>query len=518
MDDSRLTTNMATNTATKIQSHSNSINHTRTVPREPISKQSHLLELSYLELEEKNLEIKQLRRQGVTNEEMRERFMTYLEMEIGIKCLTVFFSDMEGRLHGLDYDKKFLLGAEDNLTFDGSSIRGFTAQKESDLRLKIDWTSFRFAPSDLFGAGKVLVFANVMDKDGSLYDGDFRSRLAQLCEKLHKKEGIMVNVAPELEGFIFKGHKAEQSFDEKTGFELATASGYFSSLPQDVLRIFIDKFAEVQRALGFENEKDHPEVAPAQFELNFKYTVALDTADQIQLYKLLARQIASMMGLTACFLPKPIQNLNGSGMHTNLSLAKEGKNIFFDAKGKHSLSEMAYKFIAGILYHANDICLAMNSSVNAYRRLDPAFEAPNEIKMSPTDRGSMVRIPIGNEKSARIEVRTVAPDSNPYLCLYAILEAGLAGLNANETEIKKMQKTVFESEIKKLPRDIYAALEHFEKSEFMMNSMGKDNHRKYTELKRVSAMRSPRMLGTKVKLGEIIYHHEITNQLLWSDF
>lgn len=494
--------------------------HTRSVPREPmlqLSRQSHLLELPYLELEEKNLEIKKLRREDVANEEMKKRFMSYLEEEIGIKAVTVFFSDLEGRLHALDYDKKFLLGAEDNLTFDGSSIHGFTAQKESDLRLKIDWTSFRWAPSDLFGAGKVLVFANVLDKDGSLYDGDFRSRLSELCEKLHKK-GMTVNVAPELEGFIFKGCKAEQSFDEKVGFELATSSGYFNSLPQDTLRIFIDKFAEVQRALGFENEKDHPEVAPAQFELNFKYTVALDTADQIQLYKLIARQIAGMMGLTACFLPKPIKNLNGSGMHTNLSLSQEGKNLFYDAKGKNSLSESAYKFITGVLYHANDICLAMNSSVNAYRRLDPAFEAPNEIKMSPTDRGSMVRIPIGNEKSARIEVRTVAPDSNPYFCLYAILEAGFTGMNAAEAELKKMQKEVFETEIKKLPGDIYTALELFEKSEFMKNSMGKDNHRKYAELKKAVAMRSPRMLGARVKLGEIMYHHEVTNQLLWSDF
>ncbi|MFA5829536.1 MAG: glutamine synthetase family protein [Candidatus Gracilibacteria bacterium] len=486
---------------------------------------AHLLDLSYLDLEEKNLEIKHWRVEGNTSDELRSYFLDLLKKEKGIKAVTVFFSDMEGRLHALDYDKDFLIDSEDNLTFDGSSIRGFTAQKESDLRLRIDWTSFRYAPSDLFGLGKVLIFANVCDKDGSLYDGDFRARLASLSDELTAK-GMKINVAPEIEGFLFKGFKAEQTYDEKVGFELVTSSGYFSSLPQDVLRKFIDKFAEVQRALGFQNEKDHPEVAPAQFELNFRYSIALDAADQIQLYKLLARQVASTMGLTACFLPKPVQGINGSGMHTNISLSKDGKNLFFDANGKHSLSEMAYKFATGVLYHANELCLTMNSSVNAYRRLDPHYEAPNEIKISATDRGSMVRVPIGNEKSARLEVRTVAPDSNPYLWLYTLIKVGLSGMEASASELKKMEEKVFGAAgtagagkvAEKLPGDIYAAIEYFAESEYMMNMLGKHNHQKYADLKRAVADRSPRLLGTRVKCGEVLYHHEVSNQLIWSEF
>lgn len=481
------------------------------------NRPEHLLDLSYMDLEEKNLEIKELRLSGKTSDELREYFMDLLQNERGIKAVTVFFSDMEGRLHALDYDKKFLMGAEDNLTFDGSSIRGFTAQKESDLRLKIDWTSFRYAPSDLFGAGKVLVFANINDKDGSIYDGDFRARLASLTQDLSKK-GITVNIAPEIEGFLFKGYKAEQSFDEKVGFELVTSSGYYTTLPQDVLRKFIDKFAEVQRALGFQNEKDHPEVAPAQFELNFRYSIALDAADQVQLYKLLARQVAASMGLTSCFLPKPIQGINGSGMHTNMSFAKDGKNIFFDEDKDFKLSETAYRFATGILFHANELCLTMNSSVNAYRRLDPHFEAPNEIKMSSTDRGSMIRIPIGNEKSARIEVRTVAPDSNPYLCYYTLIQCGLDGLNANSSEFKKMEKTVYGQAPVKLPGEIYTAIGHFASSEFMRNIFGKENHTKYADLKILAADRSPRALGARVKGSEVLYHHEVYNQLIWSSF
>lgn len=477
----------------------------------------HLMDLSYLELEEKNLEIKSWRLAGKTSDELREYFFNLLNAEKGIKAVTVFFSDMEGCLHSLDYDKKFLIDSADNLTFDGSSIRGFTAQKESDLRLKIDWTTFRYAPADLFGLGKVLVFGNVCDKDGSLYSGDFRAGLSGLCAELNAK-GITVNVAPEIEGFLFKGFKAEQEYDEKNGFELVTSSGYFSSLPQDILRKFIDKFAETQRALGFQNEKDHPEVAPAQFELNFRYSIALDAADQIQLYKLLARQVASLMGLTACFLPKPVQGINGTGMHTNISLAKDGKNIFYDAKAKHSLSDTGYRFGTGVLYRANDLCLIINSSVNAYRRLDPHYEAPNEIKMSATDRGSMVRIPIGNERSARIEVRTVAPDANPYLAIYSLIKAGMNAVDATDADFKKMENAVYGGEVQKLPAEIYTALEHFTSSKFMAEILGKANHKKYADLKIMVADRSPRALGNRIKCGEVLYHHEIYNQLIWSGF
>jgi len=479
--------------------------------------QPDLLELSYVELEERNLEVKSERVKGVSSDSLRGKFLEYLRREQGIKAITVCFSDMEGKLHALDYDKKHIIGADDNLTFDGSSIKGFSAQSESDLRLKVDWTSFRWVPADLFGPGKVLVFGNVCEKDGSPYKSDFRSGLLGLCEDLYEK-GMTINVAPEVEGFLMKGKMAEQEYDEKKGFELATMSGYFNSLPQDTLRFFIDKFAEVQRAMGFENEKDHPEVAPAQFELNYKYSVALDAADQIQLYKLLARQVASSMGLTASFLPKPLQEISGSGMHTNISISMEGVNIFYDENGEFGLSDEAYSFLTGILYYANDLCLVMNASVNSYRRLDPAHEAPNEIKVSAVDRGSMVRIPVGNEKTSRVEVRTVAPDANPYLCLFALIKAGMKGMEASTAEMENMKKIVFEDKVKKLPGEIYTALACHESSDFMRDIMGEDAHGKYWSIKTAAADRCPRELGSKVKSCEVLYHHEITNQLIWSDF
>lgn len=480
-------------------------------------KQPHLLDLSYAELEERNLEVRVERLKGVTSDQMKERFLKYLADEPGIKAVTVCFTDLEGRLHSLDYDKKFIVDSEDNLTFDGSSIRGFTELAESDLRLTVDWSSFRWVPSDIFGAGKVLVFGNVCNRDGSLYESDFRSVLMSLSQEVSAK-GMVFNCAPEVEGFLFKGEKAEQSFDESKGFELATMSGYFSSLPQDTLRLFIDKFAEVQRALGFKNEKDHPEVAPAQFELNFFYSLALDTADQILLYKLLARQVAKSMGFTASFLPKPIQNLNGSGMHMNLSISKEGKNIFYKADGKNKLSGDAWKFITGVLYYASDLCLTMNSSVNSYRRLDPHFEAPNAIMVSAVNRGAMIRIPEGNERSARIEVRTVAPDVNPYLCIYTILKAGMLGLEASEAQLKKMETKVHGTKVKILPGNIWEAMAVFRKSKFIADVLGADNRDKYLALKELVAERSPRAFGTKVKNAEVRFHHEVNNQLIWADF
>lgn len=475
----------------------------------------HFKEINYKELEEMNLKLKS-ERKTKTNAQFATELKKKIAADDGIKAVTVCFSDLEGKLHMLDYNKKFLLGADDNLTFDGSSIRGFSPQHTSDLRLSLDWTSFYWLPADVFGSGKVLIFAFVLAQDGKPYESDFRGSLAQLSKEL-EKNNMVVNLAPEIEGFILEGQNSEQHFDEKIGFGLASEGGYYNVLPQDRLRQFIDRLAEATRAMGFENEKDHPEVAPSQFETNYKYTDMLHAADYIQLYKIVARQIADSYGLTASFLPKPVAGINGSGMHSNISISQKGKNIFYDAKGKHSLSEKGHKFLTGILYYANDLCLIINSSVNAYRRLDPHFEAPNEIKMSPSDRGSMIRVPLGNQNSARIEIRTVAPDANPYLSYYVAIKAGLRGMNA-DTKTYKEYSALYDKPVKKLPGTIYGAIELFRKSDFIKEVMGETNRAKYLELKEVVAHRSPLELGTRIKNGEVWYHHEVRNQVLWGMF
>ena len=468
------------------------------------------LAIPYDELEEMNLKAKKQRLDRVDAGKIQEERLKYLTDEKRIKALTVLFSDLEGRLHMLDYDKKFLLKNYENLTFDGSSIRGFTAQRESDLRLGIDWPAFYWGPADIFGPGKILVFGDVIDKNGEPYTADIRSMLKLFAQGLHKKHGYTLNAANEIEGFLFAGPDAERHYHETGEFEYVNTGGYYHSLPGDPLRTFIDTTAEVQRAMGFQNEKDHPEVAPSQFEVNYNYAEVVAAADHIQLYKLVCRQVARNMGLTACFLPKPIVGVNGSGMHTNVSVSEDGKNLFWDPKGEEKLSKFGYEFMDRILTHGNDLCLVFNSSVNAYRRLDPHFEAPNQLKASAVDRGAMIRIPIGNQRSMRIEVRAVAPDANPYLVMYSIFKTGLEGTTATIKNLRQAERY--------LPDNIYTAIDDFRNAEWTTKLLGEDVKGRYADLKQASADRCPRLLGSVVKASEVQFHHEVYNQYLWNLF
>lgn len=465
------------------------------------------LELSYDRLEELNLEVKQQRLDRVPAHVLREQRTRYLQDERRIKAVTVCFTDLEGRFHMLDYDKKFILQSSDNLTFDGSSIRGFSRQTESDLRLGIDWAAFYWLPSDVFGPGKVMVFGEVLERDGSSYRADMRSRLKGYLSELQEKQGRVAYAAPEIEGFLFKGRDVERSFHHTHRFELVSTGGYYHSLPGDTLRLFMDRAAEVQRALGFQNEKDHPEVAPSQFEMNFSYSDALISADQVQLYKFLCRQVAAQHDATACFLPKPVTEVNGSGMHLNLSVSENGRNLFFDAEGKDRISDTGWRFANSILEKANELCLILNPSVNAYRRLDPHYEAPNQIKASASDRRSMVRIPYANEKGARLEIRSVGPDVNPYLALYSLIRTGI-----------EAPPDVRAPEEGRLHGNILDAIQAFSTSAHVRELLGAEVQEKYARVKQMSADRNPKECGHLIKTSEVQFHHEVTNQLLWSQF
>jgi len=468
------------------------------------------LEIPYDQLETMNLEA--LAKADAGDSTILEKeYRSYLAKEKRIKAVTLCFSDIEGRFHMLDYDKNFLLSSSSNLTFDGSSIKGFSQQQESDLRLEVDWSSIRWLPSDVFGPGKVIVFAFVLNRDRSPYSSDFRGILKKYIDDLKKKQGITAFASAEVEGFLVDGADAEENFREEEGFKLMSSGGYYHSLPLDKIKLFIDRSAEAQRAMGFKNEKDHPEVAPSQFELNFSYSDILRACDNIQLYKLVCRQIANTMGMTATFLPKPAAGINGSGMHLNFSLQKNSKNIFYDKNGKDGLSDLAWDMISKILNHAPELCLILNSSVNAYRRLDPHFEAPNQIKVSSIDRGSMIRIPIGNEKSTRLEIRSVAPDTNPYMALYSILKTVFEGKKVEKDKDKR-------DRLRFLPGNIYDAIKLFKASDFTEKVLGGEAKEKYANLKQVAADRSPKELGVRVKTSEVIYHHEVTNQMIWGGF
>jgi glutamine synthetase len=374
----------------------------------------------------------------------------------------------------------------------------------------VDWSAFYWVPADVFGNGKVLVFGTVLDKDGTPYSGDLRGVLKTYADKLFKQKKYTLNAATEIEGFLFAGRDAEQRYHETGKFEFINTGGYYHVLPLDPLRQFIDTAAEVQRAMGFQNEKDHPEVAPSQFEINYGYSEAVAAADQTQLYKLLCRQIANNMEYTACFLPKPVVGVNGSGMHTNVSVSQGKTNLFWDEKGEEQLSKFGWDFLDRILTHALDLCLVFNSSVNAYRRLDPHFEAPNQIRASAVDRGAMVRVPIGNHRSMRTEVRAVAPDANPYLSLYSIFKTGVDGEIAKVANLREGGRF--------LPDNIQTAIDDFKHSKWIAEILGADVQGRYADLKQAAANRSPRELGTIVKGSEVQFHHAVYNQSLWNLF
>jgi glutamine synthetase len=246
--------------------------------------------------------------------------------------------------------------------------------------------------------------------------------------------------------------------------------------------------------------------------MNFSYAEAVVASDQFQLYKLLCRQIAHRMDMTASFLPKPVTGINGSGAHTNISLGRKGVNLFYEKAGQDGVSKVAWDFVDRILNSASDLCLVLNPSVNSYRRLDPHFEAPNQIKVSAIDRGSMIRIPLGNERSARIEVRSVGPDTNIYMTLHSLFRTGVEGpVNDGKDEAKR-SRTRF------LPDNIFDAIRLFKASKWAMDMLGERVHEKFAELKSTAAERSPKSLGSFIKAGEVQFHHEVTNQFLWNMF
>jgi glutamine synthetase len=356
----------------------------------------------------------------------------------------------------------------------------------------------------------VLVFGEVRDRDGTPFSADVRGLLTAYADEQFEKHGYTLNAANEIEGFLFKGLDAERHYHETGKFEYVNTGGYYHSLPGDPLRTFIDTVAEVQRAMGFQNEKDHPEVAPSQFEINYSYGEVVAAADQIQLYKLICRQVATKLGMTASFLPKPVVGVNGTGMHTNVSVSKGERNLFWDPNGEEKLSDFGWKFADRILTHGDDICLLLNSSVNAYRRLDPHFEAPNQLTASAVDRGAMVRVPLGNERSKRVEVRSVAPDANPYMVMLSVFRTGLDGQTSNIANLRQAERY--------LPDNIYDALANFRNAKWATSLLGEDAKEKYAELKQASADRCPRQLGTFVKAQEVQYHHEVYNQYLWNLF
>ena len=362
----------------------------------------------------------------------------------------------------------------DGLMFDGSSIEGFARIEESDMYLKPDLDTFVIYPWRP-QTGKVARFiCDVYTPSGEPFDGDPRGILKkQMAEA--KKLGYEFNVGNECEFFLFQtdenGRPTTKTNDE---------AGYFDLDPVDMGTDARRDICLTLEQMGFEIEASHHEVAEGQHEIDFKYADALTTADNVVTFRLAVKTIAKKYGLHATFIPKPIFGINGSGMHTNMSLFKDGKNAFFDPAGELQLSDKAYSFIAGVLKHVAGITAVTNPLVNSYKRLVPGYEAPCYIAWSASNRTDIIRIPASRGAGTRVELRSPDPSTNPYLCLACCLAAGMDGIKNNLPAPDSVDVNLFKSTqeerdalgVKNLPGSLYEALKTMEEDGLVKEVLG----------------------------------------------
>ena len=407
--------------------------------------------------------------------------------ENGVKFIRLQFTDIFGALKNLAIPVEQLDKALDGeIMFDGSSIEGFCRIEESDMYLRPDpdtFTIFPWRPKD--GAVARLI-CDIYNPDGTPFAGDPRGVLKKALAEAEAL-GYKMYVGPEAEFFLFhldeEGRPTTITHDE---------AGYFDMTPTDLGENARRDMVLTLEDMGFEIEASHHEVAEGQHEIDFKYSDALDVADKIMTFKFVVRTIAQRHGLHATFMPKPIFGINGSGMHTNISLFKGDNNIFFDPNTADQLSETAKFFIGGLVKHARSFAAITNPIVNSYKRLVPGYEAPVYIAWSGRNRSPMIRIPAKRGLSTRVELRNPDPSCNPYLEIAAILMAGLDGVKnkiaapaPTEENLYKMSAEEMASRgIQSLPASLEEAINELEKSDVMKAALGDHCFAKYIEGKR----------------------------------
>ncbi len=415
----------------------------------------------------------------------KEDILRLVEEE-DVKFIRLQFTDIFGMLKNVAISPSQFEKALDNgCMFDGSSIDGFARINESDMYLYPDYNSFVIFPWRP-QAGKVArLICDVYTPEGKPFEGDPRYALKKILAKASKM-GYTFNVGPELEFFLFHYDDAGKptTFAHDEG-------GYFDLEPvgqgEDIRR----EISFALEEMGFEIEASHHEVAPAQHEIDFKFGDALSIADDIMTFKLAVRTIAKRYGMHASFMPKPIFGINGSGMHVNMSLLKDGKNAFFDPSKPEALSETAMQFIAGILNNIKGITAITNPIVNSYKRLVPGYEAPCYLAWSAANRSALIRIPATRGLGTRVELRCPDPASNPYLALALCLAAGLEGIEKKMTPPEQIKTSIFEMSseerfaagIDNLPGSLEEALAEFKKNPMMKDILGDHIYTKYIEAK-----------------------------------
>ena len=409
-----------------------------------------------------------------------------LVRENDVEFIRLQFSDLFGTMKNVAITARQLEKALDNkCTFDGSSVDGFVRIEESDMYLYPDLDSFAIFPWNAGGNRVARLICDVYGQDGLPFAGDPRNVLKRVMVECQKM-GYKFNVGPECEFFLF--HTDEEGRPTTVSHEKA---GYFDVAPLDLGESARRDMILNLEDMGFEIEASHHEVAPAQHEIDFKYDNALRTADNILTFKFIVKYIAERHGLYASFMPKPITGVDGSGMHLNMSLWKNGKNIFADSKNNLGISEEAFHFMAGVMEHANEMCLITNPLVNSYKRIVPGYEAPVDVSWSPSNRSPLIRVPAARGSGTRLEFRSPDSAANPYLALAVSLAAGLDGIKRKLTPGKGSMKNQYEmaegekqeAGINTLPRDMKEALEIFKQSTYMKELLGDHIFNKYVEAK-----------------------------------
>ncbi|GGA62357.1 type I glutamate--ammonia ligase [Ornithinibacillus halotolerans] len=407
--------------------------------------------------------------------------------EENVRFIRLQFTDLLGTIKNVEIPLSQLEKALDNkMMFDGSSIEGFVRIEESDMYLYPDLDTFVVFPWTS-EKGKVARFiCDIYNPDGTPFEGCPRYNLKRNLKKMEEFGFDAFNIGTEPEFFLFK-------LDEKgdPSLELNDHGGYFDLAPTDLGENCRRDIVLELEEMGFEIEASHHEVAPGQHEIDFKYSDAVKHADDIQTFKLVVKTIARKHNLHATFMPKPLFGVNGSGMHVNMSLFKEGENAFFNSNGKLGLSETAYQFIAGIMKHATSFTAVTNPTVNSYKRLVPGYEAPSYVAWSASNRSPLLRIPNSRGLSTRVEVRSVDPAANPYMALSVLLAAGLDGIKNQLTPPPAVDRNIYvmtkeervENQIDDLPATLMDALTQLSKNEVIVESLGEHLYEHFLEAK-----------------------------------
>jgi len=407
--------------------------------------------------------------------------------EKNISFIQFWFTDVLGFLKSFAVTPSELdEGLVEGMGFDGSSIEGFARIQESDMIAKPDPTTFELVPWRSGDRPVARMFCDILNPDGTPYDGDPRYVLKRLLSKVAEK-GYTYFVGPELEYFYFKDNCSTEVLD---------LAGYFDARPVDVGSDLRRDTIFALQSMGIQVEYSHHEVAPSQHEIDLRYDEALRMADKTMTYRLVVKEIAKRHGCYATFMPKPIFGQNGSGMHVHQSLFQGKSNAFYDAKDRYHLSDLAKHYIAGLMRHAPEIAAVTNQWVNSYKRLVPGYEAPVYVSWARRNRSAMIRVPMykpGKEKATRIEFRSPDPACNPYLAFAVMLGAGMEGIERKYVLPDPIEEDIFEMNpaerkahgITDLPGNLYAAIIETEKSELVRRILGDHVFTKFIENKKI---------------------------------